>query len=313
MTEQESGQAVTPHPVLNGILVVAKSPGPTSHDIVALVRRLTGVRRVGHGGTLDPFAAGVLPVFVGHATRLVEYHLGDDKEYRALVSFGARSTTDDLDGELTPTGSAPTREMVEAALVSFRGEIEQIPPDYSAVRVAGRKAYELARHGEKPELRARRVTIHRFELTDWDGSEAARPVAKVEVRCSAGTYIRALARDLGEQLGSGAHLAALTRTASGPFRLDQARPLDEVRSVLAEGRAAEILLPMDTGLESYPVLTVGDQEVTSLARGQQLRRGRETSADGLVRVFDESGRLVAIARVDGGLIKPEKVFVTVAG
>ena len=320
MTEPGSGHAdpalVTtdvPRHSLDGILVVAKQPGPTSHDIVALVRRLTGVRRVGHGGTLDPFAAGVLPVFVGHATRLVEYHLGDDKEYRALVSFGARSTTDDLDGELTPTGSAPTRAKVEDALASFRGEIEQIPPDYSAVRVAGRKAYELARHGEKPELRPRRVTIHRFELTDWDEAEPTRPVAAVEVRCSAGTYIRALARDLGEQLGSGAHLAALTRIASGPFTLEQARPLEEVRSTLASGRAAELLLPMDTGLESYPVLTVGDQDVTSLARGQQLRRGRDAGAEGLVRVVDESGRLVAMARDDGGLIKPEKVFVSVAG
>ena len=142
----------------DGVLVVAKEPGPTSHDIVALVRRLTGVKRVGHGGTLDPFAAGVLPVFVGHATRLVEYHMGDGKEYRAVVCFGARSTTDDLEGELTPTDSpAPTRDAVAAALESFTGEIEQVPPDYSAVRVAGRKAYELARHGEKPDLRARKV------------------------------------------------------------------------------------------------------------------------------------------------------------
>ncbi|MGI8929206.1 MAG: tRNA pseudouridine(55) synthase TruB [Candidatus Limnocylindrales bacterium] len=309
----EPAPAATPRPVVNGILVVAKAPGPTSHDIVALIRRLTGVRRVGHGGTLDPFAAGVLPVFVGHATRLVEYHLRDDKEYRALVAFGARSTTDDLDGELTPTGSAPTREQVEEALASFRGEIEQIPPDYSAVRVAGRKAYELARHGEKPELRPRRVTIHRFELTDWDGADPARPVVSVDVRCSAGTYIRSLARDLGERLGSGAHLAALTRTASGPFMLDMARPLEEVRSTLADGRAAELMLPMDTGLEGYPVLTVGEQDVASLARGQQLRRARDTIADGLVRVVDESGRLVAIARATGGLIKPEKVFVTAAG
>jgi len=313
VTEQGSSQAVTTRPVLNGILVVAKAPGPTSHDIVALIRRLTGVRRVGHGGTLDPFATGVLPVFVGHATRLVEYHLGDDKEYRALVSFGARSTTDDLDGELTKTGTAPIRAQVEEALASFRGEIEQIPPDYSAVRVAGRKAYELARHGEKPELKPRRVTIHRFELTGWDDKDPLRPVASVEVRCSAGTYIRALARDLGEQLDSGAHLAALTRTASGPFTLDMARPLDDVRSALADGRAAELLLPMDTGLENYPVVTVGQEDVTSLARGQQLRRGRDATPEGLVRVMDESGRLIAIAHAGSGLIKPEKVFVNVAG
>jgi len=298
----------------DGVLVVAKPPGPTSHDVVALVRRLSGTRRVGHGGTLDPFAAGVLPLFLGRATRLVEYHAGDRKQYRATICFGARSTTDDLDGELTPTdGPAPTRDSVEAALEAFRGEIEQVPPDYSAVRVAGRKAYELARHGEKPALRARRVTIHRLDLTDWNDKDPSRPIATLEVSCTAGTYIRALARDLGEQLGCGAYLAALTRMASGPFTLDQARPLDEVRSALADGRAAELLLPMDTGLESYPVLMVGAQDLTNLARGQQLRRTHEAPDTGLVRVVDEAGRLVAIARSEDGMIKPEKVFVSAAG
>src|SRR3954471_20634277 len=206
---------------LDGVLVVAKEPGPTSHDIVALVRRLTGVKRVGHGGTLDPFAAGVLPVFVGHATRLVEYHMTDGKEYRAVVCFGARSTTDDLEGELTPVDdAAPARDDAESALASFTGEIEQVPPDYSAVRVAGRKAYELARHGEKPELRARRVTVSRLDMTSWDESDPTRPIATIEIECAAGTYVRALARDLGEVLGCGAYLGALTRTASGPFKLD---------------------------------------------------------------------------------------------
>jgi tRNA pseudouridine55 synthase len=134
---------------LEGVLVVAKPAGPTSHDIVAIVRRLTGVRRVGHGGTLDPFAAGVLPIFVGRATRVAEYHLGDKKEYRADVLLGARSTTDDRDGELTPSGvPMPDRDAVEAALGAFRGEIDQVPPDYSAVRISGRHAYELARHGQ---------------------------------------------------------------------------------------------------------------------------------------------------------------------
>jgi tRNA pseudouridine55 synthase len=300
-----------PRPQIDGILVVAKQPGPTSHDIVALIRRLTGVKRVGHGGTLDPFAAGVLPVFVGHATRLVEYHLTDDKEYRALVCFGARSTTDDLDGELSPSdGQPPTRETVNDALAAFRGSIQQTPPDYSAVRVAGRKAYELARHGEKPTLKPRTVTVHRLEMTNWDDSDPSRPVATVEVRCSAGTYIRALARDLGEWLGSGAYLGALTRTASGPFRMDAARPIDELRTVLTEGRVNEVLLPMDTGLETYPSLTLTTADVASLERGQQLRDTRETRDEGLVRVRDENGRLVAIARAERGQIKPEKVFLT---
>ncbi len=291
----------------DGIIVVAKEPGPTSHDIVALVRRLSGVKRVGHGGTLDPFAAGVLPVFVGQATRLVEYHMTDAKAYRAVVAFGARSTTDDLDGELVPTGVAPTRAQVEAALTRFRGTIEQVPPDYSAVRVAGRKAYELARHGEKPALRPRRVTIHLIELLAWDDADPARPVAAVEVACSAGTYVRAIARDLGDQLGSGAYLAALTRTASGPFTIDAAHSLDEVRAALSEARAQDLLLPMDAGL-TFPELTLAPEELVPFARGQQLRRAGALPGEGLVRVRNASGRLVAIARVADGVLAPEKVF-----
>jgi tRNA pseudouridine55 synthase len=294
--------------VLDGIIVVAKDPGPTSHDIVALVRRLSGVRRVGHGGTLDPFAAGVLPVFIGRATRLVEYHLTDPKEYRAVVCFGARSTTDDLDGELTPGDAPPpTRDQVESALTGLRGEIEQVPPDYSAVRIAGRKAYELARHGEKPVMRARRVTISRLELTAWDDSDAERPIATLEVHCSAGTYVRAIARDLGEQLGSGAYLGALTRIASGPFRLEAAHALDAVRAALSEDRASELLLPMDEGLD-FPEVTLTEAELTPFARGQQLRRAPGSVGEGLVRVLDSDSRLVAIARFGDGLLRPEKVF-----
>ena len=295
---------------LDGVLVVAKDPGPTSHDIVALVRRLTGVKRVGHGGTLDPFAAGVLPVFIGHATRLVEYHGGEAKEYRAVVCFGARSTTDDLEGELTPVAApALTRDDVERALEALRGEIDQVPPDYSAVRVSGRKAYELARHGEKPELRARHVTVTRFDLAEWDDSDLARPVATVEIACSAGTYIRALARDLGDALGCGAYLGALTRTASGPFRLDRAHSLDAVRAALSSGRASDLLLPMDTGLD-FPELQLSAAELTHLARGQQLRRSSPVDGPSLVRVLDPSGRLVAIARAADGVLQPEKVFNT---
>jgi tRNA pseudouridine55 synthase len=291
------------------VLVVAKEPGPTSHDIVGLVRRLTGVKRVGHGGTLDPFAAGVLPVFIGHATRLVEYHLTDEKEYRALVCLGARSTTDDLDGELTPTdGVVVDRAEVEAALAGFRGQIEQVPPDYSAVRIAGRRAYELARHGRKPELRPRTVTIHSLELVDWNDADPARPIATLEIRCSAGTYIRALARDLGERLGPGAYLGALTRTASGPFRLESAHTLDAVREALTGGRADEIMLPMDAGLERYPVVTVAGDDLKALERGQAVRLADERAADGLLRVVDDGGRLVAIARRRGGQLAPEKVF-----
>src|SRR3954451_11084753 len=220
---------------MDGVLVVAKPVGPTSHDIVGLVRRLAATKRVGHGGTLDPFASGVLPVFVGKATRLVEYHLGDRKRYRATVCFGASSTTDDLEGALSPADAPPpSRRAVEDALAAFRGPIQQRPPDYSAIKVAGRRAYAMARAGQAVELALRAVTIHTIEIASWDGSDPDRPVAVVDVECSAGTYVRSLARDLGAAVASAAYLGALVRTASGPFRLEDAVPLDRVREAAAE-------------------------------------------------------------------------------
>jgi tRNA pseudouridine55 synthase len=306
-------------PQIDGILVVDKPAGPTSHDVVALVRRLTGVRRVGHGGTLDPFAMGVLPVFMGRATRMVEYHLADEKAYRASVVFGARSTTDDIDGERTPAEEPPpSRDQVVAALEHFRGPLEQVPPDHSAVHVDGKRAYELARGGEKPELAARQVTIHALELTDWDGADPTRPLAELEVRCSAGTYIRSLARDLGELLGSGAYLGALTRTASGPFRHEAATPLERVRTVLAAGETESLLLPPDAGLEHIPQVALPQRDRDALARGQIIRvRGQVTGTEGpgrqdlaVARVVDDQGRLVAMAHLKDGRLYPDKVFIT---
>jgi tRNA pseudouridine55 synthase len=302
---------------LDGIIVVDKPAGPTSHDIVALVRRLSGVRRVGHGGTLDPFATGVLPVFLGRATRLVEYHMADEKAYRTLVAFGARSTTDDLDGELTPgEGPPPDRATVEAALDAFRGPIRQIPPDHSAVKIAGRRAYDVARGGEKPALQARDVEIRELKLTDWDAADGERPTAALELRCTAGTYVRALARDLGERLGCGAFLVALTRTASGPFRIADAHAPDVIREAFASGHAERILIASDTGLDAYPTLTLAPEDLGGLLKGQVVRaRGAapEPGASGPAnrfRVRDEGGRLAAIARLEGGRLHPEKVFLS---
>jgi tRNA pseudouridine55 synthase len=300
-------------PGLDGILVVAKPAGPTSHDIVALVRRLAATKRVGHGGTLDPFAAGVLPVFLGHATRVVEYHLGDRKAYRATVCFGASSTTDDLEGELTPVaGPGPTREAVEAALAGLIGPISQRPPAYSAIKVAGRRAYAMARAGETVELAERAVTIHTLDLVSWDATDADRPIAVVDVICSAGTYVRALARDLGVGLASAAYLGALTRTASGPFSLDAALALDAIRSAAADGPSGlvPLLRPIDAGLDAFPVVTLTADELSAVARGQFVRPagGLPGPADHY-RLRDEAGSLVAIATATGGRLAPDKVFV----
>lgn len=294
---------------LSGILVVDKPIGPTSHDVVALVRRLTGTKRVGHGGTLDPFARGVLPLFIGPATRVAEYHGGDTKRYRATVVFGARSTTDDMEGELTQVDAAPPgRDDVEAALGAFRGTIRQRPPAFSAVKVAGRRAYKAARAGTPLELPDRDVTISRLELAAWDGADPTRPVAEIEVECSAGTYIRSLARDLGEKLRSGAYLAALTRTASGPFELDDAVQLDDVRRLAADDALASALLPMDHGLESFPRVRLERDEVSAIERGQVIRVAAQLPAGGSAVRLVDGLRLVAIGHVSEGRVHPDKVF-----
>jgi tRNA pseudouridine55 synthase len=298
---------------MNGILVVAKDPGFTSHDVVALVRRLTATRRAGHGGTLDPFASGVLPVFLGLGTRVVEYHMADDKAYRAQVCFGATSETDDRDGEIVAgSGPAPSRPAVEAALASFRGPIMQRPPDYSALKVAGRRAYDLARQGTPAELAARAVNIKRLDLVEWDDADPARPTAVLEVECGAGTYIRSLARDLGERLGCGAYLGALTRTASGPFTIAAAHSLDEIRAAAEAGPAAlaALLLPIHAGLESIPGALLDEVEVAAVSKGQQVKPAvrPEIEPGGRVRLLAPDGSLVGIGSWKGGRLVPEKIF-----
>ena len=301
-------------PGLDGILVVAKPPGPTSHDIVALVRRLAATRRVGHGGTLDPFASGVLPIFLGRATRVVEYHLGDRKEYRATVCFGATSSTDDLEGELEPVNGPPvTRDAAEAALPALRGRISQTPPAYSALKVGGRRAYALARAGQTVVLTPREVEVERLEIVDWDGSDEERPVAILEVVCSAGTYVRALARDLGAALGSGAYLGGLSRIASGPFRLDDAVTLEDVRSAAAAGpdRLASLLRPIDTGLDDLPAVILSETDLPAIVRGQVVRAPASVrdAADRPIRLLDPDGHLVGFATLRDGRLAPDKVLV----
>ncbi len=299
---------------MDGVLVLAKPPGPTSHDVVALARRLTGTRRIGHGGTLDPFASGVLPLFLGGATRLVEYHLGDRKGYRATICFGATSTTDDLDGELTPVDGPPLETArVEAALAGFRGEIRQRPPVFSAIQVGGRRSYAMAREGSPPDLSERRVTIHRLELVAWNADDPARPIAVVDVECSAGTYVRALARDLGAAVGSGAYLGALTRTSSGPFRIEDAVSLDALRDAGTGGAATieSLLLPVDAGLEAMPWVRLQPSEITDAAMGRFVRPAAGLAGlppETPIRLLDGDGRIVGIGTVDGRRLAPAKML-----
>lgn len=301
---------------IDGILVVDKPIGPTSHDVVALVRRLAGTRKIGHGGTLDPFASGVLPLYLGVATRIVEFHLAARKAYRATVVFGASSTTDDLEGELSPAAPPSSRDAVVDALAGFLGEHEQRPPAFSARKVGGRRAYALARRGETPELRPRTVTFDRLDLLAWDGSEADRPVAIIDVACTAGTYVRALARDLGAAVGSAAYLGALRRTRSGPFVLADAHPLDVVRAAAADGRLGELLLPAGAGLDELPAIQLEGAEMRSVAHGGWTGRVERAAGAGspptvgtAVRLLAPGGALAAIARVgEGGRLVPDKVL-----
>jgi tRNA pseudouridine55 synthase len=276
---------------LHGVLVVDKPEGPTSHDVVDAVRRALGVRRVGHTGTLDPFATGVLPVCVGKATRLAQFLGGGDKTYRATVRLGFATTTDDRMGEALgpPRTVTLDRGAVEAALASLRVRTEQLPPVYSAKHVGGRRAHELAREGRDVPRQPVAVTIHALDLLEWRGDELV-----FDVRCSPGTYVRALARDLGEALGVGGHLTALRRTASGDFGLDQAVTLE-----LVEREGAQRLVPLSRLLPALPVVRVGREGRAALTHGRDLDATLvlgEFPADPAprLRVLDEEGALVAL-------------------
>lgn len=279
----------------------------TSHDVVARVRRIAGTRRVGHTGTLDPMATGVLVLCLGKATRLIPYieEMGgaDAKEYEAHIRFGFETTTDDAEGEPRgEPGAAPVPGVaaVSAGLSAFVGEIEQVPPAFSAKKVAGERAYAVARRGEEVELKPVRVQVGRADLLGLDDG-----TARVRIACSRGTYIRAIARDLGRALGTGAHLVSLRRTRSGASDLG--------RAVRVEDLTAEILnsalVPMMAVLETWPSVVAGEAEAADLRLGRaiNLARARET-AGARVRICDREGQLVALASSDGSRMQPFCVF-----
>ena len=276
---------------MDGVLVVDKPAGPTSHDIVDRVRRALGTRRVGHTGTLDPFATGVLPVCVGRATRLARFLSGGDKEYLATVRLGFATTTDDATGE--PLGEARpagvAEEALAAALATLVGSFDQVPPAFSAKHVGGRRLYEFARRGEAVVRAAVPVTVHALDLLAHRGDEV-----EILVRCSPGTYVRALARDLGERLGAGGHLTALRRTRSGAFDLQGAVPGNDLAA------AAASLRPLSGLLLDLPAVRVGDAGRAHLVHGRELTRDvvlegfPEVPVD-RVRVLDGAGDLLALA------------------
>ena len=271
----------------DGLLIIDKPSGLTSHDVVNRVRRATKIRQVGHAGTLDPMATGVLVVCLGQATRISEYLLGHAKAYRATIRLGVETNTYDADGEVLATHEVDLdRATVAQALTAFSGEIQQVPPMVSALKRDGQKLYELARQGIEVERAARSVVIHSIDLLDYQA-----PDATIDVRCSAGTYIRSLAHDLGTRLGTGAHLAALTRTAAGPFSLDQTIGLEGLTQ-----RWIEELSPIDAALADWPRVVLAASDRIRALNGAPVFSVRLSGTR--ARAYDEAGQLLALLIFD---------------
>lgn len=271
---------------MTGILIVDKPAGWTSHDVVAKLRGLLGERRIGHAGTLDPMATGVLPVFVGRATRAVEFMENADKEYIAALRPGLISDTQDITGNILSRSEVKlSANDVEEALKDFRGETEQLPPMYSAVKIGGKKLYEYARRGVEVERRARRITISELELIgERDGDFILRVV------CSKGTYIRSLCADIGEKLGCGAVMSSLVRTRAGAYKIDEAHSMEEIVPL---GRAAEnIMLSLDSMFAAYPRVSVGEKGERLCKNGVMPRIAG--LPEGKFRLYGESGEFLAL-------------------
>ena len=330
---------------MDGALIIDKPAGMTSHDVVALVRRILGERRVGHTGTLDPFATGVLVVLVGRATRLAQFLSGAEKEYEAVIRLGYATDTGDITGarvlseppaargprEGIPSGvqhaggphakaqspQSLTEETIEAALASLRGEFEQTPPMYSAKKIAGQKLYDLARRGEEVERKAVPVTVREFEALPGDGSllksneDGASDLA-VRVVCSAGTYIRTLAESVGEQLGVGAHLSALRRSRAGQFKIADAITLVRLNDVAQSGAVEQVLISPDAALLHLPFLNLDADGAHSVRHGIDVQIEDPNATDWTdgqpVRMRDLNGELIAVGIYEKDIIHPSVVI-----
>ena len=299
---------------ISGLLNIDKPKGITSHDVVNRLRKVARQRKVGHAGTLDPMATGVLLVCLGQATRLIEYLVAGRKQYRATIRFGISTDTLDADGKVTaktdPSGLSES--LLRSLLPKFMGEIEQTPPIFSALKRGGKPLYRLARAGQSVEVEPRRVTIDSLTWVAWQP-----PDLTLDIRCSPGTYIRSLARDLGQAAGAGAHLAALTRTASGRWTLAEAAPLDIVERDAAHGSSAwqSYLYPLDRAVDHLPQVTLDQDLSERIKHGQQIQIAPDVLAaderEELIRAYAPDGDFLAIltrVEADDKLWRPKKVF-----
>ena len=291
--------------VVSGVLVVDKPVGLTSHDVVQIIRRGTSIRRAGHTGTLDPRASGVLVVLLGPAVRLSEYVSASDKRYQATIRLGSSTDTFDAEGRITSSASVDniSEDQFEEILDQYVGEIEQVPPPYSAIKVGGRKAYEMAREGEEVNLEPRVIQVYSLELLEWDPPEAV-----VDVFCSSGTYVRSLANDLGNALGVGAHLVGLRRTKSGRFTLRDAVPLRRLQEAFVAGDWYKYLIPAAEALADWPMIELDADQVELIRHGHRVPA--DSASTGWARGVSEQGDLVALLEVDEELREwqPRKVF-----
>lgn len=286
---------------MNGIILVDKPQDWTSHDVVGKLRGILHERRIGHSGTLDPMATGLLVVFVGRATRAVEFAEADSKRYVAGLRLGMTTDTQDTSGtvlsQVQPQVSAAE---LARALEKFTGQIEQIPPMYSAIKVGGKKLYELARRGESIERKPRSICIHSIELLGSQGEDLL-----LDVSCSKGTYIRTLCHDIGQSLGCGACMSQLRRTQAGPFRLSDAHTLEQIALAAESGTLDGILLPMDSLFEQFPALTASQADEKRLRCGNAIKCN---ALPGTYRVYSERGEFLLLGEASGGQLRTIKSF-----
>ncbi len=283
-----------------GFLNIYKPKGKTSHDVVAILRRITKVKQIGHTGTLDPFAEGVLPICIGKATRLIEY-LKDDKAYIGTVQLGKSTTTYDLEGEVVEiSDKTPSLEEIEAELNNFRGDIEQLPPIFSAIKVKGKKLYEYARKGEEVEIQPRNVNISELELLNYDKENRT---LELYIKCSKGTYIRSIAHDLGKNLNCFGHLIKLVRVKAGDFLVENAIKLDELSSV--EEVEKHLIYPLEK--LDYQTYELNEKELELVSHGMQIW-GQNLLEEGIV-ILTHNSKLVAVAEANENKIKCLKVFI----
>ena len=283
---------------MNGIVIIDKPQGWTSQDVTARLRRVFNTRRIGHGGTLDPMATGVLPVFVGRATRGVEFFEHAEKTYETVLRLGLTTDTEDISGNvLTEQDAFVTGEELEAVLEKFRGDILQVPPMYSALKINGQKLVDMARKGKTVERQPRPITIHELTLL---GMEAEG--IRLRVRCSKGTYIRTLCKDIGEALGCGGCMAALRRVQAGEYTIDEAVPLLQL---LEEAEPEKFLRPVDTMFRNYPAVTLSEKQALRCRNGNSFSMKLE---EGTYRAYDQNGEFLMLAKEEDGVMSTIKSF-----